>query len=383
MSVSRFFRPFVFATLVLSTGAVAACGGEPTSPSAQGVKPGVDGTGAFGEVPLPAASTSPAAAAPPPAPTPAPVPESTTPSKAGYVWGNHPSTNAYAADTAYVFNSSGGAVNITRTGVGQYTVTFAGLADSGGVAHAQAYGSNNYCNVNSWTPSGANQNVLLACRNPAGALADSRYVASFAAGRMGKSRFSYLWANEASAAAKYSPDAAYAYDAANTGGLSVQRTAAGRYDVYIPAGGPNLPQPWTVQVTGYATDARCKLASFSEATQLARVECRSPAGAPADARFSLSFASEGSALGRTDRKYGFYADDENSVTLEATGAYKVTATGNGGPGGLAMVTARGSDSTYCTIGGWNNSGADMVIDVDCFNPAGAPTNTGFELALSL
>jgi hypothetical protein len=262
-------------------------------------------------------------------------------------------------------------------------VSFAGLADPGGVAHAQAYGSSNYCNINSWSPSGANQNVYLSCRNSAGAVADSMFVASFAAGRMGKARFTYLWADNQSAPAKYSPDASYAYDAVNTSGLSVQRTAVGKYDIYIPSGGPNLPNPWTVQVSGYGTDARCKLASFSEATQLAKVDCRDPAGAAKDARFSLTFASDGSVVGRTDRKYGFYADNEAGVTLLGTGSYQVTATGNGGTGGLAMVTARGGDSNYCTISGWQNSGANMLIYVGCYNPAGAATNTGFEAALSL
>ncbi len=363
-----------------TVGSLAACGKGDPSPQ-QSASANETVAGRLGEAPGPSASATTTPAAPPV--TPPPVPESMAASKAGFVWGYNPTSASYTAAGAYLFNSSGGSIAIARSAAGRYSVTFAGLADPGGVAHAQAYGSNNYCNVESWSPSGADQNVNLSCRNPAGALTDSQFTASFAAGRMGRARFSYLWADNPTATTRYAPSADYAYDAVDTAGLSIQRTGVGKYDVHIPAGGPNLPDPWTVQVSGYATDARCKLASFSESSRIAQVNCRTPAGAMVDARFSLTFASNGSAVGRTDRKYGFYADNEGGTTNPATGLYTVPAPGNGGGGGIVMVTARSGDSTYCTVASWVQSGADMVVDVRCFNPAGDATNGGFEVALTL
>jgi hypothetical protein len=377
-------RLIAVAAALGTVGALAACGGSNNPSPQQSAGPDETVGGHLGEADGPSASTTGTSTTPPPPPvTPPPVPDSTVPSKVGYVWGYDSTMAVYVAAGSYNFNSSGGPITITRQSAGKYFVSFAGLADPGGVAHAQAYGSNNYCNIDSWSPVGPAQNVYLSCRNPAGTLTDSQFVASFASGRMGKARFSYLWANDASTAAKYAPDSGYAYDAIDSAGLSVQRTGTGKYDVYIPAGGPNLPNPWTVQVTAYATDARCKLASYSESSRTAQVNCRTPAGALVDARFSLTFASDGSAVGRTDRKYGFYADNEGDATNTSTGQYAVKAAGNGGSGGQVMVTARSGDSTYCVVGGWGVNGADMTITIRCYDPSGAPVNGGFEVALTL
>jgi hypothetical protein len=42
--------------------------------------------------------------------------------------------------------------------------------------------------------------------------------------------------------------------------------------------------------------------------------------------------------------------------------------------GNVQVTANGGGPSYCAIASWGNAGADVVINIRCFNPAGVPTN---------
>src|SRR5215211_1884549 len=67
----------------------------------------------------------------------------------GYVWAYQPATASYLANSGYELNSTGGPIEVVRSGAGDYRVRFAGMAATGGVAHAHAYGSGNtgFCNL--------------------------------------------------------------------------------------------------------------------------------------------------------------------------------------------------------------------------------------------
>jgi len=367
------------ALLTLGLVAVSACGRN-TPPTDQTAADPNQGLGV-------APQTSVTASAPPgPGAPPAnnpPSPHSTLASKVGYVWVDQPA-NTYTASTAYQYNSSGGAIDITHSATGVYQVRFVGLADPGGVAHAQAYGpTSNYCAIMSWSDAGSDQTVSVRCYDAAGSLADSRFTANFAVGSMGAARFSYLWADQPGSTAKYKPRAEYRYDAVSSSGITVQRTNAGRYEVFLPAAGPQLAGAWTFQVTAYGSPALCKLAGFSASNRKAQVACRNAAGSFQDTRFALTFASSGSLVGRTDRPYGAFSEANDGVENPSTGNYSIRVPGLGQDKGQAVAVARGTFSTYCHVAGWNAAGADLDVDIVCFNPGGAAASSSFELAVTL
>jgi hypothetical protein len=67
------------------------------------------------------------------------------------------------------------------------------------------------------------------------------------------------------------------------------------------------------------------------------------------------------------------------ITIQtlATGQYKVTFGGLGGPSGNAQVVAHGTDNTRCKVQSWFQSGADELVNVLCHTGAGAPINSSF------
>jgi hypothetical protein len=68
-----------------------------------------------------------------------------------------------------------------------------------------------------------------------------------------------------------------------------------------------------------------------------------------------------------------------AVTVDnlATGQYRVTFAGLGGPGGNAQVVAYGTDSTRCKVLSWFQSGSDELVNVLCHTSAGAAINSRF------
>lgn len=91
-----------------------------------------------------------------------------------YAWANSPASASYSPSPFYRSNPSGGAVTITRSGVGRYAVTWSGLALlDGGDVQVTAYGGGNIvCKVEGWGP----QTVGVRCFNPGtNALVDSQF----------------------------------------------------------------------------------------------------------------------------------------------------------------------------------------------------------------
>lgn len=100
----------------------------------------------------------------------------------GYAWVNDASSATSTPDASYRFNSSGGAISVTRSSAGTYVVTFAGLGrnEAGGHVQVTSYGSGaNYCKVGSWSSAaGAANNdfaVNVRCYTSAGVLSDSQF----------------------------------------------------------------------------------------------------------------------------------------------------------------------------------------------------------------
>lgn len=97
----------------------------------------------------------------------------------GFAWANNTERTRYAPDPTYAFNSAGGRITITRSGVGTYQVTFAGLGGdgtAGGNVQVTAYGAGSEtCKVSSWNSGGADFIVNVRCHDARGRQTDTRY----------------------------------------------------------------------------------------------------------------------------------------------------------------------------------------------------------------
>jgi hypothetical protein len=97
----------------------------------------------------------------------------------GFAFANQSNSASYVPVSSTAFNSSGGAITITRPSVGHYVVDFAGLQKQGGhtenvqvTSIAQALVT---CNVVGWNNSSDGLQVAIECRNGATQFVDSRY----------------------------------------------------------------------------------------------------------------------------------------------------------------------------------------------------------------
>lgn len=80
----------------------------------------------------------------------------------------------------------------------------------------------------------------------------------------------------------------------------------------------------------------------------------------------------------------------NSITKVATGDYSVTCkgvrggalfsgSGSWGPGGHVQASAYGFTSNTCHVASWGTGGPDFSATVLCYNSAGVPTDSYFDL----
>lgn len=76
----------------------------------------------------------------------------------------------------------------------------------------------------------------------------------------------------------------------------------------------------------------------------------------------------------------------NAITRSSAGVYAVRfgglASGTDKTSGVAHVTARQGSSNFCVVGGWNPDNADRVVDVFCYDAAGTPADTRFDIAFN-
>jgi hypothetical protein len=97
-----------------------------------------------------------------------------------YAWANNSSSASYTPSAPYSSNPSGGGVTATRSGTGQYGMTWTGASGElldGADVQVTAYGAGNVqCKTTGWGGDG----VGVRCFTPNGVLADSQYVIFYA-----------------------------------------------------------------------------------------------------------------------------------------------------------------------------------------------------------
>jgi hypothetical protein len=286
---------------------------------------------------------------------------------------------------------------VSVVGTGQYKITFAGAAASGGVVHVTAIDSApHWCQVNSFGPVGVDEVVTISCYRVGGAPDFTNFSAIFSSSSGPASAvgaFGYVHSTPTGALiSQY-----------NSAGLAntVVHTGIGQWDVKFPGLSTPGPIDGSLQATAVSSPtvpARCKVLTWSSSSsgQVAQVRCFNAGGALADTRFTLTYQYQRSLYGgfAPPKYFGYLwnkpvggppSTNFNSIlgpganTLSAGTLSLVTFPA------LAMlpddiqVTASGPGSDFCGLNfPWTHSGSDTFVrDVNCFTNAGAPSASGF------
>jgi hypothetical protein len=200
-------------------------------------------------------------------------------------WVRVPASGAAPAPP-FVSNPAG-AVTVSRTAAGTYSVTFTGL----GVAdlpnlEVAAQNSSRFCSISSWSPPG----VGVQCFDGS-ALADSDFTLVGFANQPFTTLTQPVTTSEVLAfafasdptSASYTPFVPLTYNSAAQP-VTATRTGAGLYAMRFPGLSFNSG---VVQVTPTDTANRC--AVLSQLDDTVQVRCYGPSGLPADSRYLLSF----------------------------------------------------------------------------------------------
>jgi V8-like Glu-specific endopeptidase len=317
------------------------------------------------------------------------------------------SNATHTAVASYSRNSSGGVqgkgvdntVNFLSTG--RYRVDFPGLGDVvGGNAQVTAHGTGNErCKLRSLNVSGGDVQAFVDCYTPAGAPANSRFIASYVkkGASVASKSGAYLLLTSPSATTS-TPSMTYQWNSQGHPNR-VDRTSTGAYRAILPGQAP-ADRGGTVQVTAHgATSAHCKVASWgASGTDVnVSVRCFDAAGAPVDAPFSLFYsptrASGGLAGGHAwadqpataayspSADYEYISINSNaahvSATRSGTGVYALSYPELASTGSSALVTAYGTTPDYCKVASWLGDEDNTTVNVRCFNAAGAPVDSRF------
>jgi len=150
-----------------------------------------------------------------------------------YAFADRPSEASYQPSSFYSHNPAGGDVMVSRTGVGQYEVTWAGYGATvqfaGGLTgHPQvsAYGtSSDYCNTGSMLVDG--DTIRVHCFDSSGNPVDTRFVALYVKADRTMRGIAYAWAHLPNIA-EYDPLSAYSANA-TWEAITLSRSGFGDY----------------------------------------------------------------------------------------------------------------------------------------------------------
>jgi len=299
----------------------------------------------------------------------------------GFVWNNNPTTvGTTTPDTAYSYNSSGGAVSIIRKAIGNYSVIFAGLGNGlNSNAVVSGYGTGpNFCNVGGWfSPNDTDVEVDVVCFNEAGYPDDHSFTALY------------------QARTHSDPTTA-----------TVVRSSVGNYVATLPY----LTQPGgTVIVTAFAiTAAHCQVTDWGSLSSgtIVYVNCTNGAGVATDEEFSLVYSiydtagygvgsgNGGAIWANKDKDNNPYdvsttfsiAIDGEEMLAQRIGKGSYTWTMNvqdTWTSSTVIVTAYDAPGNYCSTDKWVSTSTTTTVYVHCYNAAGAPADTLFTATFQL
>jgi hypothetical protein len=329
----------------------------------------------------------------------------------GFVWNNNPTTvGTTTPDTAYSYNSSGGAVSIIRKAIGNYSVIFAGLGNGlNSNAVVSGYGTGpNFCNVGGWfSPNDTDVEVDVVCFNEAGYPDDHSFTALYQARTHSDpttATVAFLYANQPTASS-YTPPLEYQFNPAG-GTNTIVRSSVGNYVATLPyltqLGG-------TVIVTAFAiTAAHCQVTDWGSLSSgtIVYVNCTNGAGVATDEEFSLVYSiydtagygvgsgNGGAIWANKDKDNNPYdvsttfsiAIDGEEMLAQRIGKGSYTWTMNvqdTWTSSTVIVTAYDAPGNYCSTDKWVSTSTTTTVYVHCYNAAGAPEDTLFTATFQL
>jgi hypothetical protein len=304
------------------------------------------------------------------------------------------------------FNRTGGAVTGTILAGGRATVTFSGLSAFLGrtstlhMTPLDIAAGGQYCKpVEAYLVRDA---VEVHCYNMGTGLpADSGHVHFTLAVTRNYSDLAYAYADRPTST-NYSPADRGSWNP--VGATTVLRTGVGQYQVIFyelqrVVWDANNNGLWQVNAVG-SDNVFCKLASAGGSTAMfANVRCYTPAGTPADSKFTVLFVLPSSHIAyayanQPSAPSGGYTppafDSWNpvgswiNVNHSSTGAYTIRWNGVSSeivPAGTAQVTAEGSDGVQCVswLWGFDPLNHGWYADVVCRSPNGERADSRFRV----
>lgn len=199
------------------------------------------------------------------------------------------------------YNSLGGKNTSAQSGkvgigAGNYTVTLPGFGQQGGnVLITPLVGGENLslCKAVDWAASGGNTTVTVQCyRADNGLPTYSPFSVAYAIGEPfglvpGQATLgAWLWTNDPTSTAAYTPNPHFQYNGFKTGAMTAQKTSTGHYTVTIPGTLTYSSSVALVTAWGAGTD-HCSIGGTT--TNTINVVCYDHTGAFADSRFNVTF----------------------------------------------------------------------------------------------
>jgi hypothetical protein len=308
------------------------------------------------------------------------------------------------------FNRTGGAVTSMKPegATGQYLVTFSGLSAAlGRTSTVQVTGATGgvggagvHCKpVEAYL---VRDNVEVRCYQPRTGVPTNAFVNMMVHRNYPDVAYAYA---DRPTSTDYSPQDRGSWNPAGT--IKVFRTGVGQYQVVFyelqrMVWDANNNGIWQVNAVGL-DNSYCKLASAGGSTAMfANVRCYTPAGAPADSKFTVHFALPNGHIAYVHvnqpstpfgSEYAPYPYDSwnpvgswISVNRTDTGDYTVTwnavRSGIVGPG-LPQVTAEGPDNALCNpyASGFDQQSDSWKVRVVCYSPSNERVDSRFRVLI--
>ena len=318
----------------------------------------------------------------------------------GYARVDDATSGSSTPSPLYAFNSSGGAITISRSAVGTYVVRFAGLARATGQrenVQVTAFVDGAFCNSGGTQTEGTDLLAQVRCFAPGGAPMDSRHTVLVVGARALPGRLGFALADQPGQSS-YRPAAAHN---SAFGAITVTRTGLGVYRAEFSGLGRDaafgLPEMVMVTQVG-ANPFRCVVLSWNVDGLSADIACTDQAGTPMDTQFNLLVMERG----RPGQRTGFaWANDPAASTYTPSPLFSSNSGGGpitafrSGPGTYqidfdnfikgtgsetVVITAHGAADRFCRTEGWGmNTATAFRVNVACYDPSGTPADSRYNI----
>jgi hypothetical protein len=320
----------------------------------------------------------------------------------GYAWADQPTAATYTPSPNYAYNARGGAITITRSGVGQYDVHFDALSSfpQGGTETvvASTYGSSTIqCTPTSWVNLAFPRKLVahVECIDMRdGARADSRFTILTVGSITLPPRSAFAFANRP-LALSYTPDSAFSYTTGTTPMQITHNSFPGDYNVQLGTGGPR---------SGYIVSSHqarriCKIGQWIVRIG-PRVRCFDRDGNSVDATFQvleIGRNRQGRRLGYaaanrlTDAVYTpdtLHSYNSSGGLIESrrvgTGRYQIEFHGLGtltSRTETVLLNAFGTSATSCNVVGWGDVVNVLRVHVECRNAQDVLADSRYEIVV--